>query len=357
MTVTCPSCDGESADTEWCDHCGRPLAGGDAALPLHATGPILPQPRCPACGERRLGRFCQACGYNFEGDDPGPSPISGHTTFASDAAAAVADPHADGHSGPAGTDAPGGGTDPDPAAAAVRWPDPAPGNGSEQDRSPSGGPDSDRDPGAASGAVRAPDSDRSPGGAAGGGPDSDRDPGTASGAVRRPDPARSGGPARSPGADAAASGGPARPGDPARGAAPPGPAFEVLVSADRDFYDRLAVHADSDSLPFPPYAPDRTISLRGDQVRIGRGRRDGGDRPEIDLAAAPADIGVSHLHAVLMRTGDTWSIVDLGSYNGTRLGGRRLEANVPVPLPEGTPIHLGAWTAIRLRRIGKEDNR
>ncbi|GAA1680687.1 hypothetical protein GCM10009830_29670 [Glycomyces endophyticus] len=266
MTVTCPSCAHESADTEWCDNCGRPLTGGDPALPLHATGPILPPPRCPACAERQLGRFCQACGYDFAGD-AGPTPISGHTTLAPDAAPAL--------------DA-----------------------------------DADRDPADA-------------------GQDPDRDPAARDQAAPDPDPAR--------------------PQDPA----PPAPdsGFEVLVSADREFYDRLAAHPGGDSLPFPPYAPDRRIPLRGDHVRIGRGSRDGGDRPEVDLSSPPADIGVSHLHAVLMRTSDGWSIVDLGSYNGTRLGGRRLEANVPVPLPEGTVLHLGAWTAIRLRRTGKDDQR
>jgi hypothetical protein len=242
VTVTCPSCGHESVDTEWCDDCGRPLIGGDPALPLHATGPILPAPRCPACGERRLGQFCQACGYNFASGDGGPSPITGDTALAPDPVPAPLSQTAARHRLPT----------PDPSPALV-------------------------------------------------------DTG-----------------------------------------------FEVHVSADRDFFDRLAVEGETDSIVWPPYAPDRTIALRGENIRIGRGRRDGTERPEIDLSAPPADVGVSHLHAVLMRTGDTWSIVDLGSYNGTRLGGRRLEANVPVPLPEGTVVHLGAWTALRLRRKGKD---
>ncbi|RRR96823.1 FHA domain-containing protein [Glycomyces terrestris] len=290
MTVTCPTCGHESADTEWCDDCGRPLTGGDPALPLHATGPILPAPRCPACGERRLGRFCQGCGYNFEDADDA-TPISGDTRLAP---------------GPYPAD-PGplpGPADPDRAPGVT-------GPGSAHLQAPSAVPGSaDADPAHA----QAPGpADRTA--------DPDRAPAPAAPLRTQPTPLQDTG-------------------------------FEVHISADREFYDRLADDPDADTPVWPPYRPERVVALRGDTVRIGRRRSDGTGRPEIDLSEPPGDKAVSHLHAVLMREGDTWNIVDLDSANGTRLAGRRLEANVSVPVPEGAVIHLGAFTALRLRRSG-----
>jgi hypothetical protein len=140
------------------------------------------------------------------------------------------------------------------------------------------------------------------------------------------------------------------------GAVPPGPfqhsGFAVVVSADRAFHARLA--DDPEAAPFPPYAPTRTIPLAGNEVRIGRGRRGSADRPEIDLSEPPADLAVSHLHAVLLRDGDGWTVVDLGSYNGTRLDGERLRPNTPEPFAVGSRLNLGAWTAIRLERSNPE---
>lgn len=136
-------------------------------------------------------------------------------------------------------------------------------------------------------------------------------------------------------------------------AAPTG--FAVTVSADRAFHARLAGDPGAD--PFPPYAPTRTIPLTGSEIRIGRARRGSDDRPEIDLAEPPADRAVSHLHAVLLREGDGWTVVDLGSYNGTRLDGERLQPNAPKPFRVGSTVHLGAWTAIRLEGANPEGAR
>ena len=145
-----------------------------------------------------------------------------------------------------------------------------------------------------------------------------------------------------------------------RAAVPAGPhaadtGYTVVVSADRAFHARLA--DDPGAAPFPPYAPDRTVPLAGREVRIGRSRRGSDDRPEIDLAEPPADLAVSHLHAVLLREDDGWTVVDLGSYNGTRLDGQRLQANTPEQFRPGSRLHLGAWTAIRLERADPEGAR
>jgi pSer/pThr/pTyr-binding forkhead associated (FHA) protein len=56
--------------------------------------------------------------------------------------------------------------------------------------------------------------------------------------------------------------------------------------------------------------------LSGDRVLIGRSR-------ECDIALS--DPNVSRRHAELRRGEDGWSVVDLGSTNGVKVNGRRLE--------------------------------
>jgi pSer/pThr/pTyr-binding forkhead associated (FHA) protein len=96
------------------------------------------------------------------------------------------------------------------------------------------------------------------------------------------------------------------------------------------------------------------IALEGEEVRIGRWRAGSGEPiPDIDLAGAVEDPGVSRLHALLVRQEDDgWAIRDLGSTNGTTVNDD-LEAvgtDASVPLAEGDRIHLGVWTTITLRR-------
>ncbi|MFD5214099.1 FHA domain-containing protein [Microbacterium sp. NPDC058345] len=77
---------------------------------------------------------------------------------------------------------------------------------------------------------------------------------------------------------------------------------------------------------------------------------------EVPLGAEPMSIGrssesglvirddyTSSHHARLSRRGDTWLIQDLGSTNGTFLGGERLSEK-PVQVHIGTPIKVGATT-------------
>ncbi|MEV0585881.1 FHA domain-containing protein [Nonomuraea sp. NPDC050310] len=136
--------------------------------------------------------------------------------------------------------------------------------------------------------------------------------------------------------------------------APPLPAssWEAVVGADRAYFERVigVGGPDSGKIVFPPYCPERSYPLSGEQVRIGRASRSRGVTPEIDLGQAPPDPGVSHLHAVLMAQPDgSWTLVDPGSANGTEVNGQPVEPNVPVPLGDGDRIHLGAWTVITLR--------
>jgi hypothetical protein len=135
-------------------------------------------------------------------------------------------------------------------------------------------------------------------------------------------------------------------------AAPAGAAWTAVVSADRAYYDSVQAAADGPDaagIEFPAYCPQRRFPLDRAEVRIGRHSASSGISPEIDLSVAPADPGISRLHAVLLRAADGgWAIVDPGSANGTLLNGAELAAGQVVAVRDGDRIHLGAWTQLLL---------
>ncbi|TDE59015.1 FHA domain-containing protein [Nonomuraea mesophila] len=131
-----------------------------------------------------------------------------------------------------------------------------------------------------------------------------------------------------------------------------GARWEAVTAADRAYYEKVVAEGgpDADAVAFPPYCPERSFGLHGEQVRIGRRSKARNLAPEIDLTGPPEDPGVSHLHAVLLAQPDgSWQLVDPGSSNGTQVNGRPLQTNVPVRVGPGDRIHLGAWTVITLR--------
>jgi hypothetical protein len=123
--------------------------------------------------------------------------------------------------------------------------------------------------------------------------------------------------------------------------------WELVVTADRGYYDRLQ----PDGVEFPAVCPPRTFTLTSSEVRIGRHSNTRGIQPEVDLTGAPEDPAISHLHAMLIRQTDgSYSVVDPGSTNGTTVNDNAdpIAANVPVHLADGDRIHLGAWTTITI---------
>ena len=126
-------------------------------------------------------------------------------------------------------------------------------------------------------------------------------------------------------------------------------AWEAVASADRGQFDRFAVP----ELAFPDGYGERRFPLNADRMLIGcrRGRSDD-EPPEIDLAAAPVDPGISRRHAVLERQPDgSYSVRDLGSTNGTTVNGgcEPITPDKAVPLADGDTIRLGVWTTLTIR--------
>ena len=130
----------------------------------------------------------------------------------------------------------------------------------------------------------------------------------------------------------------------------------VLVTwANRDYHAHMIASASqfAELVDIPGNYPKRHFVLNGSQLLIGRRSRSRGIEPDIDLAGSPEDPGVSHSHALLIANPDDgWSLVDIGSANGTYtyIDGqyRRIEADQPVPLRDGDQIFLGAWTTLTL---------
>jgi predicted ATPase/DNA-binding SARP family transcriptional activator/class 3 adenylate cyclase len=141
--------------------------------------------------------------------------------------------------------------------------------------------------------------------------------------------------------------------EPTLSAAPSGETkgwWELRVAPDREFYTRM----DAGDIKFPDSVSERTFRLTGELASIGRRGGSRSTRPEIDLSEAPADLGVSHEHALLLRKPDGhWAIVDSGAVNGVFLN----ESDKPLPvnrittLADGDRIHIGAWTTMTISYV------
>ncbi len=70
----------DSAATDFCDVCGRPLGVTGPPEPVGVTGPPgsagsqaaeptpWPDEKCPVCQRERTGQFCEGCGHDFDAD-------------------------------------------------------------------------------------------------------------------------------------------------------------------------------------------------------------------------------------------------------------------------------------------------
>jgi FHA domain len=102
------------------------------------------------------------------------------------------------------------------------------------------------------------------------------------------------------------------------------------------------------NLPCPTGEPERVFPLDFADNLIGR-RSDKRDiHPEITVN----DPCASHRHAKLQRQQDgSFTLLDVGSTNGTQLNGVDVQPGVRTPLSDGDQITLGCWTRITIRGL------
>ncbi|MDO9456635.1 FHA domain-containing protein [Nocardioides sp.] len=130
---------------------------------------------------------------------------------------------------------------------------------------------------------------------------------------------------------------------------PPSGTWVAEIWIDPDWY---ADQASTDPLPSP--GVPIVTALRHSSILIGRASRSRGISPDLDLGT---DTGISRRHAQLTTDGSRWFVEDLGSSNGTYVGGA-LGALPKTPVPPGQKVeirpdervYVGAWTRIVIRK-------
>jgi hypothetical protein len=126
----------------------------------------------------------------------------------------------------------------------------------------------------------------------------------------------------------------------------------VIVEIDPEWF--AAKGADAGT-PCPP-ASSSTVALTSSPALVGRTSQSKGVYPAVALDLDPA---VSRRHAQFVFDHDHWTVIDLGSSNGTYvLTGSTAASSDEVPLASGVAtkladgdrVYVGAWTRITLRR-------
>ena len=95
--------------------------------------------------------------------------------------------------------------------------------------------------------------------------------------------------------------------------------------------------------PCPVNQAEKIFHLDLDENTLGRQFDGKGVHPEIVIQ----DPGISRRHLKFVRNNDgTYSVLELGSANGTYFNGNVLEAGVVMPMAPGDQMSLGMWTRI-----------
>lgn len=162
----------------------------------------------------------------------------------------------------------------------------------------------------------------------------------------------------SPGPAAPSPGAATPPADPAGapGGIPPSTPMDWVAEVwiDPEWYAAQEAEEQMPSPGLPTVVPLTTRS-----ALIGRVSASRAIHPDIDCTS---DSGVSRRHAQLTTDGTRWFVEDLGSSNGTYVGGMLKplpEDPIPVgpkeELEEGDRVYVGAWTRIVVRRATDEE--
>ena len=126
------------------------------------------------------------------------------------------------------------------------------------------------------------------------------------------------------------------------------PTNTPVVSADPD---SAAPPDATEATPADPvmtltFSNGATFEVTAEVTNVGRSDVAQGWHPELDVipfgGGAP-DLGVSRHQARIQRDGRAFSIVDVGSTNGTFVNGKVLTYNAPVALQDGDALAFGAF--------------
>ncbi len=128
------------------------------------------------------------------------------------------------------------------------------------------------------------------------------------------------------------------------------PRVLIAVSADADYFAAMVTEGE---VPLPdPLPPDQELELFGSELHIGRTSESRAVHPNVDVEALTGDPAVSTRHAVLrVSTNGTITITDVGSTNGTFVGGfdgDPITQGIPVELVDDRVVYLGAWTRLAI---------
>jgi FHA domain len=130
------------------------------------------------------------------------------------------------------------------------------------------------------------------------------------------------------------------------------PGWVAEVWIDPDWY---ADQKSTDPLPSP--GVPTVVPLKHSSILIGRASKSRNISPDIDLSS---DNGISRRHAQLTTDGKRWWVEDLGSSNGTYVGGS-VGPLPATPITQGQKkeigsddrVYLGAWTRIVVRKAAE----
>lgn len=106
--------------------------------------------------------------------------------------------------------------------------------------------------------------------------------------------------------------------------------------------------------PLPSAGPPVVVPLQNTSLLVGRSSKSRNIHPDVDCGA---DNGVSRRHAQLTTDGTRWWVEDLGSSNGTFVGGAvdplpktAIEVGVKREVGPDDRIYVGSWTRLVIRK-------
>src|SRR5579884_1764259 len=93
------------------------------------------------------------------------------------------------------------------------------------------------------------------------------------------------------------------------------------------------------------FSNGQEVQLSGEQALVGRVDHDvPGINPQVDLSKIPGGDTTSRIHATIEHVGSGYTVTDLNSTNSTRVNGRRVDPDKPMPIQDGDTLHFGKVT-------------